>query len=83
MSSHLNPRQPTPHGFVGFARCARCGTERPETALAHSATDSARYLAWLKDGGTEPVASAVCLSREWCDRQSGRPTGLDANGDAT
>lgn len=79
----LNPRAPTPHGFVAYAHCARCGTERPETALTHSATVFAA-LAWLEDGGHAPdLAPAVCMDREWCDRQAGRATGLDANGDAT
>ena len=27
-------------------------------------------------------APPVCADRIWCDKQSGRPTGLDANGDA-
>jgi hypothetical protein len=70
--SHLNPRAPTPHGFTAYSRCARCGTERPETALAHSAADSTRYLAWLKDGGAEPVLAApVCVDVAWCGRQVG------------
>lgn len=29
----LNPRAPTPHGFVSYSRCARCGTERPASGL--------------------------------------------------
>ena len=28
-------------------------------------------------------APPICVDREWCDRQAGRATGLDANGDAT
>ena len=31
--SHLNPRQPTPHGFVEYSRCGHCGTERPAAGL--------------------------------------------------
>lgn len=67
----LLPRGPTPHGFVAYSKCARCGTERPETALAHSPVDSARYMAWLKDGGAEPVADVVCVDVAWCGRQVG------------
>lgn len=31
--STLNPRQPTPRGFTAYARCSRCGTERPASGL--------------------------------------------------
>ena len=33
MSQPLNPRPPTPHGFVEYSKCARCGTERPKSGL--------------------------------------------------
>ena len=67
--STLLPRQPTPHGFVAYARCARCGTERPETALTCDSPAD-----WSK--------TPRCSDLQWCDRQAGRATGLDANGDA-
>jgi len=66
----LLPRQPTPHGFVAYGRCARCGTERPETALRRDDV-----------AGLTPLGSR-CTDVAWCDRQAGRATGLDANGDA-
>ena len=71
--SHLNPRAPTPHGFVSYSRCARCGTERPATGLV-----------FLGDADGVCIPPGVCnaADREWCERQAGKATGVDANGDA-
>lgn len=64
---------PTAEGLTpdlfGYARCARCETWRPETALTCDSPAD-----WSK--------TPRCVDSEWCDRQVGRATGIDSNGDA-
>lgn len=67
----LNPRAPTPHGFVAYAHCARCGTERPETALAASMRTTEAWLDYADGKEAKPVDEWHCLDVAWCGRQVG------------
>jgi hypothetical protein len=64
----LNPRQPTPHGFVVWSRCARCGTERPESGLVFVG-NAAGVCVDLKWCSAQQLATGLV-------------TGIDSNGDA-
>ncbi len=58
---------PANHGYV---KCSRCGTQRPEMHLAHSAEVSGAYLRYLEGVGEKPeLGELECVDRTWCAKQ--------------